>query len=258
MLITYPHHIRWKLFLDTHIDPYDFFIGSMKKRVKKTVEKLQQQNVYEFRHEIVTKEYIERFLPIYQELISSKENPLVFDIASSIVLSDDAKYKYESVSLYQNDIFVGGVIYSNREDSFFVGYKAFPRTFDFSAQSTPTKVAEYYLIQKAQQEKKEYMSHGKDRNRYGLYSSIGLAQFKMSIGCLPYVEEKTEIYKNVSFESSVNTDVLVFLGDTINERITQAILFSSQDETTAKKAYPELWRVDGLEIIMKDIEPFLQ
>ena len=127
------------------------------------------------------------------------------------------------MSLYENGTPIGGTIFSLTGNKLSIAYRTYQNNWTTAAlQANPSAYTEYLLNQEAINQGKEVMIHGKDRNPYGLNSSIGLANFKFAAGCQPELPKKFAV-------ESIDTDTLT----------TDVLIFAlpTAPDTTITKAY---------------------
>jgi hypothetical protein len=165
-------------------------------------------------HEKITQDFLNRFIPLYEERIREKKHPIIFDIQGK-TLGSESKKQYFSQTIWENDVFIGGTIYSIRDAQMRIAYRTFLRKWHTAKlRANPSLLAEYNLEEHAQSTLLHTIIHGKDRNPYGLNSHIGLAIFKLSAGCHP---EKSLRYEVATIDTdSITEDALIleYPGDT--------------------------------------------
>lgn len=242
-LFFYPEHIRWHSSLAKKKAAFDVFSSSQRKKIRRALNALQQQSEYSFLIEKVDAAYIDTFLPIYHTFIESKKNGVLFDIALRLQSAMQAGISYESISLYQDQKLIGAFFYSLQEKHFSTAYKVFPRyCMVQNIRMQPTLLAEYFLYERALQEKKEYITHGRDINQFGKNYAIGLAIFKLQLGCIPKPSTREGIVWKSDIEYDDSSDQLVFVGDPKKESIDEMVLFSPKKIEDLQKEYPELFQ----------------
>jgi hypothetical protein len=159
---------------------------------------------------------------LYEARINEKENPRVFAIAEK-TLGGKKPEKYFSMALYEDNTAIGGTIFSLTDDKLSIAYRTYQNNWlQANLQANPSSYTEYLLNVEAQQQNKSIIIHGKDRNPYGLNSSIGLANFKLAAGCHPELPKVYEV--NTIDTDTLTRDVLIFA-------------FPEPGETTIKKAF---------------------
>ena len=100
-------------------------------------------------------------------------------------------------------------------------------------------------------QEKSFIFHGRDRNGYGKHSNIGLVEYKLRIGCLPFVSASPQ-NEMLTLDAFSGNDELYFMGQGPNEPLKKSVLLSSSSETVLYQTYPVLFdyqSVIGLEII---------
>lgn len=180
----------------------------------------------------LSNEFLDLFLPMYEKRILEKENPKIFDIRAKTLgnPANDAK-KYYSLSLRQNEQFLGGVIFSIRDGGLFIAYRTLEKNWPgVNLPASPSLYVEFLLDEHAADVGANYIIHGKDRNPYGLNSSIGLANFKLSVGCRPTLPN---IYEIETIETdNLTKDTLILECPNVitkNAVITKAYLIADKE-----------------------------
>lgn len=241
-------HHRWVKNINSDILS-DFGTNGAKK-LRKT---LNDENIAKITvtYELLDKSHLDWFTPLYNSHISSLHNPNPRDVYESTLGKTDAQYPYYIMTISEDNEIIGAMIYTLREDRVSIVYRAIAHSWSkFDMLASPPLLAEYLITTYAIENGKNQIVHGSDKNFYGVNTNIGMAIFKLSIGCHPYVREEHEI---ISFnESSISTDTLVFLYPTDGDRITNAILYTRKD--TESKYTQLLSYRDRLEIEVKYIE----
>lgn len=245
---TYPEKIKYEIHIKAGVtDPIELFPQHIQKKVLKSIPRLLEPQYY-FKVERVTKELLEKFIPIYTELIEAKERPKVHDIKKNILVSPRHNYPYYILSLYQAEQFLGGMLFSAREESLVAAYKAYPHQLDVKLKTGVSMIADYFYFEYALKLGKSVICNGRDRNIYGPELSIGLANYKISAGYTPYVtsDRNTVIYDH--FDWNETNDVLIMLGNDYNQKVDRAILLLSSEREIFQAKYPEIFKAEELEL----------
>lgn len=225
MQIEYPSHVRW--FRKTTNNPSEYLTGKNGKKIAASIQQLTSQNIT-WKLEPLEKDFFDNFTPLYQEIIGAKQNGHVHDVYETTLGKEFIEFPYYGLSIFEQGAYVGGTIFSVREDRVAYAYRAYQREWN-SAQlkAQPALIAEYLVAEFATQRKLRYVSHGKDRNPYGINSAIGLAIFKLSVGCRPLLTE--DYTTNILITDTVTTDALVMtLPYEPTRYITSAYLLTSR------------------------------
>lgn len=147
--------------------------------------------------------------------------------------------------LHDQGAYVGGTIFSLTEKSISVAYRSHETKWPHAALlASPALCAEYLLMQHALELGKIRISHGKDRNPYGMNASIGLAIWKLAIGCLPVKSNDAEM-KTLDTET-VAEDMLVLVYPGEARRIREAYLLTTpetEQRWLQATKYPERLKV---------------
>lgn len=237
----YPTYIAWKMNLvNGHSN--ELMVGvDTAYRIKKTAQKLSDASLgYRFLIEDVTSSYLDQFMPLYDSFMAQKEGGTVFDVRNKIAFGQAAGKTYEAISLYENETLLGGLLYSLNDTYLGVAYRVFPHQLKLKLPISCSYVAEQKLIERARELHKETIVHGRDRNKYGVNSSIGLAEYKIRIGCVPYISASPENEFHLLADLKPTKDTLVFLGNRAGEEIKDGVLFSIFSREELQKKYGSL------------------
>lgn len=244
MHIKHPSHIRW--FRETGTDPLEFLSGRNGKKIRSSINKLDASKITHVLKPL-TKDFFTEFTPLYESIVGSKQNSIVHDVQAKTLGKINAEFPYYALSLYEKSQFIGGTIFSLREDRVAYAYRAYLSQWSQATiKAQPALIAEYLVAQFAIKHRLLFVSHGRDRNPYGLNSAIGLATFKLSVGCRPLLTEDCEPHE--LDPASLKTDTLILLyPETKTPYISKAFLYTSR-ETEQKHIqvtkYPELLEVE--------------
>jgi hypothetical protein len=245
MQVTYPSHHSWLKDITSGL-AIDFS-GRTAKKIHATLPLLADFCVT-YTIEPLRESFLSDFMPLYTSEISSKENALVQDIPGKTLYNTTATAPYFCLSLRENGVFIGGTIFSVRSDRISYAYRTFQNSWVTAPfKASPALIGEYAVAQFACDLKLPFLSHGKDRNPYGLNANIGLATFKLSVGCWPSVSKGCEI-KTIDTDT-LTKDCLILELPPEGAKITKAYLVTSR-ATEAKHIqatkYPDLLQVEVL------------
>ena len=181
------------------------------------------------------------FTPIYKENIGKKKNARMHDVYDQTLGNKESKYPYYTLTLNEGGIPTGGTIFSVRDDRVSIAYRTYPNKWSgMQLSASPSIYTEYLISKHAQELGKEKISHGLDRNPYGPNASIGLAYFKLQIGCYPHLPKNCELHE---FDSNkLREDTLLLVAPKEGGRIREAILFiesGKEEEYAHLLKYPE-------------------
>jgi len=208
-------------------DPLSELGKNNKSRVRSTVNNLIGSGI---EHEIkpLDQSTLDWFVPMYQEKISTKDNPKIFDIYGT-TLGKESKYQYFALILYEYGKPIGATIFSERKSLLSIAYRIFPNQWEsHSFQANPSLYTEYLLNKYGWERGYKKLSHGRDRNPYGLNSHIGLAVFKLSVGCKAFLPSADYVVDEMDLEE-INEDILLLVHPEEGEQITKAILYVKED-----------------------------
>ena len=183
MQITYPSHHRWMRDISKGVEIG--FSGRIIKMVTESLPLLSHYGVVS-KIEPLTDDFFEEFTPAYIENIGNKANAMVHDVRAKTLGNHNGAILYFGLSLHENGEYIGGTIFSLRSDRVSYAYRTFHRNWNAATlKANPAIIAEHIVAVFAYNQGKTIISHGKDRNPYGPNSAIGMAGFKLSVGCRP-------------------------------------------------------------------------
>lgn len=245
MQLTYPSNHRWQRTVSG--DALSHFSPRTAGKIRTALTLLEDNNIH-YDISPLSSSFLDLFLPLYAEHIGKKDNAIVHDVYEKTLGAPASNFPYYAFSLYEGDQFIGGTIFSLRPDRISFAYRVFlPRWVRAAIKITPAYIGEYVTAEFAQQHNLPFISHGRDRNPYGLNAAVGLATFKLSAGCHAYVPTDCEI-KTLETDT-IQTDALVLLAPSEGTLITNAVLITSK-EMEAKHLqvtkYPNLLTVEVL------------
>lgn len=204
MILTIPDKVSWRKTIGT--DSFSHYNKTNAKRILKT-SLHQTRDAIEYIVEPLTVEHLAWFEPMYIDKIAQKNNPQIINLYETTL--GKLKGNYNILIITEQNINIGAIIFSETSTDVNISYKIFTDTWITSTlPAGPSLYADYLLTEYSLNLKKGIISHGKDRNGYGMTSSIGLAIFKISLGYKPYLPKKyaLETYD----DAAITTDVLYF------------------------------------------------
>ncbi len=244
MKISYPSHVRW--FREVASDPLQYLGGSNGKKIQSSITQMDDMGVYWLLAPL-TDVFFEKFTPLYEKIIGEKQNGVSHDVYNKTLGKDFIEFPYYGLSLFDSGTYVGGTIFSVREDRVAYAFRAYERNWPKAKlKAGPALIAEFAVAEFAAQRKLKYISHGRDRNPYGLNSAIGLAIFKLSVGCKPLVTEDCTLETLETSELTVDTLVLI-TPPAGEDFINQALLVTTKaNESLYEQVtkYPEQLQVE--------------
>ena len=245
MLITYPSEHKWTEVVSE--EPDSGLGKNNRTRLRSTMSKIGETTI---KHSIqpLTSEILDWFIPLYTEKISTKDNPKIFDIYGT-TLGKGSEVPYFALVLEEAGVPIGATIFSERKNVLSIAYRIYPNDWtSCKLQSNPSLYSEYHLNAYAWKRGYKKISHGKDRNPYGLNSHLGLAVFKLSVGCSAYLPTTPYEIKELNLED-IDTDIFVLKYPESGERIAHAVLYISQENAekyTQLAKYPERLMVETI------------
>lgn len=242
MKINYANAHRWRKTLTE--SGSDGFGKNSINRIKSTLKKIDATSIrYEFKK--LDQDFLDWFTPMYETRINEKDNPRVFNIKEK-TLDTDRDYSY--LALYEDERPLGATIFRITEDKICsIAYRTYSNKWTKEKlQANPSLLTEYLVCNYALEKGIFTVSHGKDRNPYGINSSIGLAAFKLSVGCHPITPDDFEI-STISTDT-LTEDALIFEYPGVEKTRTKHGYLITSRETEEKWSqvtkYPELIKVE--------------
>ncbi len=229
MQITYADKQRWLKNINPDIFP-DFGKNNTKKlqslfsflnesEINYTVDLMAEVDVYQFES-------------LYQKNLMNKHNPKPHNIHQTTLGKDVIKFPYYILSLFEGKKMLGGTIFTLRDDRLSIAYRTYQSTWDFATHKcSPALYAEYLITSVALEKGYTKLAHGIDFNPYGINSHIGVAIFKLSVGCCPDIET-THIHSEIDLDTLPYGSLILEYPKT-NKKITRAYLVG--DSSTAEK-----------------------
>jgi hypothetical protein len=244
-MINYSPYHRW---LKPAVEKPEELYGT--KNAKRLINSLPKISKCNITHEIqlLDMNFLKWFTPLYEKTITSKSNAVVHDIFNSTLGNPDKISEYWGLTLFENGVPIGGTILGLRTDRINIVYRIYSHKWtNASLQANPSLYTEYLVSKYAYDLGKTYVSHGKDRNPYGLNANIGLATFKLSVGCTPSISTDNNDYPLMTLDETKLTSDALILNYPTTDVITKATLIATKE--TAKDYvqllhYPHLLHVE--------------
>ncbi len=249
MIISYATEHKWvEPILD---DPMDGLGKNNRARLRSTLKNIYESGVTHS-IELLTPEILAWFVPLYQAQISEKNNPKIHDIASNTI-DKKTTYQYFALILKENGEPIGATIFSERKKILSIAYRIYSSNWKYhSFQASPSLYTEYLINRYAYRRGYRQLSHGKDRNPYGQNASIGLALFKLSVGCSVFLPSADYETKTIDLDS-VTEDLLIFEHPQDTEkRITKGYLCVSNESLARYENVTKYPAQIKIEVIIRD------
>lgn len=244
MKIPYTEQISWhKVITD---NPMEGISNSNQKRLRSTVGSLPE----EITHQIhpITPELLDWFIPLYESTIQTKNSPNVIDIREAIKKNSDT-VDYFVLVLFENGKKVGATIFSEKKSFLSIAYRIYPNEWSsVKTAASPSLYSEYLICKHAHKRGYKKLSHGKDRNAYGMNASIGLAVFKLSYGCKAYVGTKSPEIKVLDIDE-ISKDVLIIRYDEAASFLKNGYLIcarETEDKYTQVTKYQDQLKIETI------------
>lgn len=235
MKIKYPSSIKWSIDLTGKSADDIFLSKSYQKDAKKILNDLTTNN-YDLQVEVVDSVFLDEFAIQYKSFFNTTLSQNLIDV-KSYILESKLKGKYYALSLRKDGAFIGAEIFRLSQRVFSIVYQVMPHKLDFFIKTNLSCAIEYFGINYAIENKIYNYSIGKDRNVYGSNLNIGLAQYKLSIGALPYVSKNAEILE-FDTDQQFDQDKLIFYTDRNEQkRLDKVLLITNLTEAEIKNKY---------------------
>lgn len=231
-------------------DPEVLYSKKNTKRIRSTLTRLTEYEVAAT-YEPLSEEFLSWFNPLYTDLIGKKRNANVHDLYAKTLGNPAPAHEFWCLTVRMGSARLGGAIIYENPERLMIAYRAFlPKWPQGSLQASPSLYAEYVIAKTAYDLGKQQISHGKDRNLYGVNSDIGQLIYKLSVGYRPQLppratDEIEDIHTLVT--DDVTNDVVVLHYPAIDNIITQATLIATHESTETYSQllnYPDLLAVD--------------
>lgn len=230
----YARFINWNLHLDNFDSAYDAFSDKRASRIRKSLEILEKSQFHFEFHEL-NESLLDRFVIIYNMFMSEKKGGIIYPIKDKISAKQQNGRKYHILALWENDLLIGGLVFSERKSSVSIAYRVLPVNINLGMKSSPAQIAEYLITDFTLNQGKKTINHGRDRNAFGINADIGLASFKMRVGATPYISKNNN--EMVEMPETFDRDVLICLGEDYGEKCDEFVLFTDLDEIEALDKY---------------------
>lgn len=229
MKITAPTKIRWRKTITPDV------LGSYSKKKRKRISQILEDETLHIQtsFEKLTEDHLMWFSPMYAETISQKENGVFHDVKETTL--DNDKKTYYILTVTENSKPIGGTIFSIRKEAIGIAYRIYPNDWPMhTLAANPSLFSDYIITEYALSLGKEFISHGMDRNLYGVNSAIGLATFKMSVGYEPFIPFKPK-YEEVDTANIDDSTLIFHKPDGDDMKIKRATLLDKEDQVSSYK-----------------------
>ncbi len=244
MVITYSSHHRW--IKQVPVNPFDSFGQKQRSKLQDALSRITTLPIRSDVAEL-DESFLARFMPLYESRLSTMKNPAHSDIwAKTLGIKERT---YFSLSLWEDDVFLGGTIFRVVGEELRIAYRVYEHDWErVPLQVSPSMYTEYLITKYAHEHDIRVISHGKDRNPYGPNASIGLASFKLSVGCRPEQVNNVPIHTLDTDSLTEDAFILEYPGD-MKHAITHAYLVISRENEyrwTQVTKYPKQLTVTTL------------
>lgn len=235
MLVSHATKQRWIKSISPSIFPE--FGKNNSKKIQTLLTTLKTSSItHSF--ELLSTDHIEWFEQKYNTILATKHNPRPFDVYATTLGKEKILFPYYILTVFENEIPIGGTIFVLRTDRLSMVYRTYPPDWTHNNfKCSPALYAEFLATEYALAQNKPRLAHGIDFNPYGVHSHVGVAIFKLSIGCHAEIQSMSDVT-----ETDLNTlpyNSLLLTKPTHGNRITEAFLIGDS-ETTVK--YEQLFK----------------
>jgi hypothetical protein len=239
MIIKYADNHTWRKTIHPDIFP-DFGKNSTKK-LKSCLDNVETLRLSHKFGEL-DENFFTWFQPMYDTQIANRKNFGGYDIFATTLGKADCQHTYQTLTLLENGTPIGGAIFTRRKVRVSIVYRAFFGKFvNGKTRCTPALYAEYLLHKEALRLKLPDLTHGADKNPYGINSAIGLAIFKLSVGCTARLQRQRE--RHQIDITTLTQDALVLEYPETGDVITKGHLVTTranQEKYEQLLKYPDL------------------
>lgn len=246
MKICYPSNHTWYKFIAE--DPLLQFGKNNASKIRRTSKAILNANLHS-EVQSVNDALLDWFIPLHEKRIQEKEHPLAIDLRE--LTSTHTTVKYAALVLFEDGIPLGATIFTERKNKLSIAYRTYEQTWrKTQLPAQPSLFMEYEISRYALQRGKQALTHGKDRNPHGIHSSIGLAAFKLSVGCKARLS-RTYTQAEIDTDNLTEEALILALPPRGKRRIQKAYLVV-RPENRAKwiqlTKHPELLHVEVLSL----------
>lgn len=235
MLITYPSHHSW--YKKAKEDSLQHYGKNDQRRLRKTIDLVNESNIH-FDIKPADASFFEWFTPLYNKSISVKKNPQIHNVQEILTKPNPQALGHYTLTLYENSKPIGGCIFTDYGWYYSIAYRVYLPEWDKAdAPASPAMYGEYVLDRHTFEQGRKMLTHGRDRNPYGINSSIGLGIFKLATGCSARVALTHEV--RVLDTSTIHEDCLVLHSPAKGRDITEATLICTE---ATKEKYIQLFK----------------
>lgn len=233
MILHYPERLRWQKSISEDI--LQSFGSNGKSKITALLKKHQEYGI-SYTFEPLQENFFDWFIPLYTHRIESKTTPRVHDVYTKTFVNPPHHFPYVSLTLKEAGVPIGGTIFSVREDRVSIAFRAFgPKWQHNTNRCSPALFGEYLVDEYTKSLGLAQLIHGSDTNIYGEHLDIGVAIFKLSVGCNPILLPES-VFTSIDTADIVSTK-LVFCTPHQGTKINEAVWYTTADNL---KKYEQL------------------
>jgi hypothetical protein len=249
--LTHPEKVAYRMTIDPGLSPLDHIPDRYRNRISKSLEKFESSR-YTIEDMSLSQDLLARFIPLYNTFIGSKPGQIAADISSVIKRNTDQGREYRMLCLLNEENFIGGEIYSVRENILVAAYKVVPHISEISMKANLSMLIDFEFIKAAHKLGLPEISIGKDENGYGRRLSMGLLNYKLGFG-YRIIVTGNPLKVNSSLELNPDEDYALISCDADGREVTAVNLFLATDIAEFKSRFPEMFYYDKLPVVIKDM-----
>ncbi len=248
--LTHPEKVAYRMTIDQGLSPLEHIAPRYRKRIEKDLPKFLGSG-YEIKDVPLSENILEKFVPLYNSLIENKTGQIPADIRSMISSHSSQGRVYRVLCLFNSGEFIGGQIYSIRDDLLVAAYRVLPHKSVVTMRANLTMMIDLEFIKAAHNLGLPEISIGRDENNYGKRLSIGLLNYKLGIGFRAIVTGTPPVI-NSTMELIPDTDQALIGCDQSGANTTAIHLFLKTDLNEFKNKYPEIFNYDKLPLVVSN------
>lgn len=163
------------------------FVGNHRRKLKRTLEQMSALGITLSTHDNISREQFEKFLSIYRNIIGSKEHARLHLTDSSY--DELREHPLHAVFAYRDGELLGGTLVRDYGHYYALSYSAYPQFARKELEVGLGAPLFSVVYCRSVAESRHRVSYGIDTNMYGMHLSVGLLEYKLSIGCAPVAKE---------------------------------------------------------------------
>ncbi len=243
MQILYPSYHCWtKPISENHLL---LFGESARRKLRNTIGAVEAAAVTTT-IEKLDEATLEWFIPMYEGRMKEKQSPRIYNVRGTTLANPDKTKVFYTLTLFEAGIPLGATIFSLTNRRLSIAYRTYATEWHKAKlTASPSLYAEWVIAEYALKQQMQRFVHGRNQNPYGIFSNIGLAIFKLSVGCIPKKSKHSELLS--ADTNSFKEDVLVLAEPEKKKRINMGYLIVAEQNYSRYEQvtkYPEQLQVE--------------